>query len=163
MNSYICFLSAKTCLSLSKGHYFRCSCWSGLSQVLHAGNAVRLANGHDIPDEQHQSMPNGTSSTDPSNQQVPQQPGPPTDEPKPQKPQQAQQDSAKPFKFDFNPAQQPQQAQQDPQANGTHAKPDTPATGGDDVWTDEQQQMLVKALKAIGKDVKDRYCQLLMH
>ena len=145
-----------------------------LSQrVVRAGNAVRpVANGDASPEEQHQSMPNGTSSTQPTNQKAPQQPGPPTDEPKPQKAQQAQQngtkiqkaqqaqqDDAKPFKFDFKPEQQAQQAQQAaPQSNGVHPKPeaaDSAASG--DSWSEEQQQMLVKALKAIGKDVKDRY------
>lgn len=107
-------------------------------------------------------MPNGNSSTQPTNQKVPQQPGPPTDEPKPQKGQQAQKDGAKPFKFEFKPEQQAQQAQQAaPQANGSHAKPEAAVSGDSgEGWSDEHQQMLVKALKAIGKEVPDRYCRL---
>ena len=146
-----------------------------LSQrVFCAGNAVRpMENGDASAEEQHQSTPNGKSSTQPTNQKAPQQPSPPTDEPKPQKAQQAQQngtktqkaqqaqqDDAKPFKFDFKPEQQPQQAQPAaPQSNGVHPKPEAAdSAASSDGWSEEQQQMLVKALKAIGKDVKDRYC-----
>ena len=102
-------------------------------------------------------MPNGTSSTHPTNQKAPQQPGPPADEPKPQKAQQAQQEGAKPFKFDFKPDQEAQQAA--PQTNGVQQKPEAPASAENgDGWNDEQQQLLVKALKAIGKEVPDRCC-----
>lgn len=116
-----------------------------------------MTNGNATPEEQLQSMPNGTGSTHPTNQKAPQQPGPPADEPKPQKAQQAQQEGAKPVKTDIKPDREAQQAA--PQTNGVQQKSEAPAGAENgDGWNDEQQQLLVKALKAISKEVPDRCC-----
>ena len=105
-----------------------------------------------VPHEEvrHPPTANGSSTTDPSKQKAPQQPGPQPQEPKPQKEQKPSTPSPNP------PPPTPETA---PQA---HANGGLPAAAPADPaeWTEEQQAMLVKALKEIGKEVLDRYRQV---
>ena len=118
-----------------------------------------MTNGTASAAERHPPTANGTA-TDPSKQKAPQQPGPQPDEPKPQKQSPAvPQPSPSAKSLDSKAAKVPLQAH----ANGgppeaAPAAADVPATAE---WTDESQQMLVKALKEIGKEIPDRCVHLL--
>lgn len=113
-----------------------------------------MTNGTASAAERHPPTANGTA-TDPSKQKAPQQPGPQPDEPKPQKQSPvAPQPPPSAKALDSKAAKVPLQAH----ANGgppeaVPAAADVPATAE---WTDESQQMLVKALKEIGKEIPDR-------
>lgn len=126
------------------------------------GPAVHsMTNGTASTADRHPPTANDTA-TDPSKQKAPQQPGPQPDEPKPQKQTPAAPQPTPTAKStDSKAAKVPLQAH----ANGGPPEPapaaaDVPATAE---WTDESQQMLVKALKEIGKEVPDRCVLLLGH
>lgn len=120
-----------------------------------------MTNGTASAAERHPPSANGTA-TDPSKQKAPQQPGPQPDEPKPQKQSPAvSQPPSSAKSLDSKAAKVPLQTH----ANGgppesAPAAADVPATAE---WTDESQQMLVKALKEIGKEIPDRCVCLLVH
>ena len=85
---------------------------------------------------------NGTA-TDPSKQKAPQQPVAPPKQTKPQKQQ------SKHTEPPYRP-----QASPEAQANGS---PSDGAAGSDAAdWSDDQQSLLIKALKEISKDESDR-------
>ena len=120
-----------------------------------------MTNGTASAAERHPPTATG-AATDPSKQKAPQQPGPQPDEPKPQKQSPAAPQPPMSAKSsDSKAAKVPLQAH----ANGGPPEPapaaaDVPATAE---WTDESQQMLVKALKEIGKEIPDRCVRLLVH
>lgn len=126
------------------------------------GPAVHsMTNGTASTADRHPPTANDTA-TNPSKQKAPQQPGPQPDEPKPQKQTPAaSQPTPSAKSTDSKAAKIPLQAH----ANGG---PPEPAPAAAEVpptaeWTDESQQMLVRALKEIGKEIPDRSVLLLGH
>lgn len=118
-----------------------------------------MTNGKGSQAERHPPTANGVT-TDPSKQKAPQQPGPQPDEPKPQKQSPAPAPSPSAKTTGSKSAKVPLQAHANggpleaaPAAMDTAAAAEVPMTAE---WTDESQQLLVKALKDIGKEVPDR-------
>ena len=130
-----------------------------MSVGLSGSAAHAVTNGKAAPaDTRHPPAANGSTTTDPSKQKAPQQPGPPPQEPKPQKQQKPTKTPSTPLtptpEVDLPQAH----ANGGPPAAAAAAAPAASAAAAVDpaVWTEEQQAMLVRALKEIGKEGPDR-------
>ena len=117
-----------------------------------------MTNGKGSPGERHPPTANGVT-TDPSKQKAPQQPGPQPDEPKPQKQSPAPTPSPSAKTTGSKSIKVPLQAHANgglPEAAPAVVDSAAAAVPMTAEWTDESQQLLVKALKDLGKEVPDR-------